>query len=581
MRQILSRNEPVDIPADIKAGLENPDPKYIYDHKEAFCEDYTILDNAAKLDCVPIFALWMETKSKPVKTYDSPVDYYISVATGYNASKVIRYLSRHCVNINHIPPYEYSGTVLFDAVVGNHKEAALAIIEHPDIDLEMGNAKGVSPLSHAFGHSRPEIADMLIKAGAKLTEDIIISVCQGISKEAVNILVKHIKDLDFIYPKKGITLLHAAIAVRNTYAVKKLIELGVKTTIPSRKKYIRDGKTYPSKLDAMQYAEIKGDERTTEILTNPPEEPVMPILDYTLQAPLEEYRHFFPDTASESTLIKALTEWQKTRIDQERTDSLPKEIAIGLQNPDPRYVYDHMDIFCKEHLIMSSAAEHNCVPLFRLRFEKLQETAFFFDNKPIPVEFFINQATTFDSANIIRYLNPYVKNINYRTDDTNRCTCLHWAAQGGNQKAVEALLEHPDIDLEVSDCGGVTPLARAFYSHHAEIAELLLKAGAKFTEQIIVSVCLFHSSIGMDAIARHIKDVNFIELKKGITPLHAAIVIDNEYAVKELIKLGAKTDIPSRAKYTRDGKTYPAKINAIEYARIRGNEKINKILAER
>ncbi len=75
---------------------------------------------------------------------------------------------------------------------------------------------------------RPEIAAILIEAGAKITEDIIIEVCQGIHKEAVDILIKHLHDPNILHPKKGITPRRQLLQWGNHYAANKLLALGAK-----------------------------------------------------------------------------------------------------------------------------------------------------------------------------------------------------------------------------------------------------------------------------------------------------------------------------------------------------------------
>ncbi len=90
---------------------------------------------AQKLDCAPVFKLWIEIRSG--KNDDNLVEYYIKTSARNNAVNSLRYLMEHCSNINHKPTYDYAGTALYDAIVADHQEAVLAIIEHPEIDLEV------------------------------------------------------------------------------------------------------------------------------------------------------------------------------------------------------------------------------------------------------------------------------------------------------------------------------------------------------------------------------------------------------------------------------------------------------------
>src|SRR6186713_1420948 len=184
-----------------------------------------------------------------------------------------------------------------------------------------------------------------------------------------------------------------------------------------------------------------------------------------------------PDPKSEEKLLTRLNAFREYRIKVQ--DEVPKEIAAALENPDPKYVYEHYEIFCKDERMLGLAASCDCVPIFKLRLEKLKDTAFFQLGKPVPIEYYIHGAASENSANLIRYLIPYSKNINYRTDPNNKCTALYWAVQGGKEEAVRALLEHPDIDLDAANYRSVTPLARALYGNYPQIGEILLQAGAK------------------------------------------------------------------------------------------------------
>jgi hypothetical protein len=59
-----------------------------------------------------------------------------------------------------------------------------------------------------------------------------------------------------------------------------------------------------------------------------------------------------------------------------------------------------------------------------------------------------------------------------------RHTALMWASYKGNKSAVVLLLAQPGIKLDVIDIDGKTALMAAAENGHAEIAEMLLKAGA-------------------------------------------------------------------------------------------------------
>lgn len=58
-------------------------------------------------------------------------------------------------------------------------------------------------------------------------------------------------------------------------------------------------------------------------------------------------------------------------------------------------------------------------------------------------------------------------------------TALFWASYNGYKDMVKLLLAQPGIQLDAIDIDGQTALMAAAEKGHAEIAEMLLKAGAK------------------------------------------------------------------------------------------------------
>jgi|GEM_PF-1852350 len=276
-----------------------------------------------------------------------------------------------------------------------------------------------------------------------------------------------------------------------------------------------------------------------------------------------------PDPKSEKKLLIRLKEFKEYRLKVQ--NEVPKEVSTALEKPDPKYVYEHYEIFCQDDGILEFAASCDCVPIFKLCLEKLKHTKFTSFGKPVPIEYYVHTAATSDAANIVRYLKPYVKNINYMVEDSSECTILYWAAQGGKQNAIKALLEYPDIDLDARDDRGITPVERAYHSKHLKIVEILLKAGAKPGSDIFVYPYLGF----IDLAGKQGLDFNYIDAKTGITPLHAAVSGGDIDAVRKLIEFGAKTDILSRK---ARGKTYPAKITAIQYAVILKDKKIQTLL---
>lgn len=64
------------------------------------------------------------------------------------------------------------------------------------------------------------------------------------------------------------------------------------------------------------------------------------------------------------------------------------------------------------------------------------------------------------------------------TKDKDGHSALHCAANIGNTKIAEAILNKPGINIEIKDNGGNTPLHQAAYNGKAEMVQLLIEKGA-------------------------------------------------------------------------------------------------------
>lgn len=66
-------------------------------------------------------------------------------------------------------------------------------------------------------------------------------------------------------------------------------------------------------------------------------------------------------------------------------------------------------------------------------------------------------------------------NINWRLNYGR--TALYFACQGGNSNIVAMLLARPDIDVNLVDDGGYTPMSEACSHHSVSVVRLMLKDG--------------------------------------------------------------------------------------------------------
>lgn len=55
-------------------------------------------------------------------------------------------------------------------------------------------------------------------------------------------------------------------------------------------------------------------------------------------------------------------------------------------------------------------------------------------------------------------------------------TALHYAARGGHSPVVEALIAQPNVDVNILDRSGMTPLHHAAFSGVSDICQRLLNS---------------------------------------------------------------------------------------------------------
>ncbi len=88
----------------------------------------------------------------------------------------------------------------------------------------------------------------------------------------------------------------------------------------------------------------------------------------------------------------------------------------------------------------------------------------------------------------------------------NGSTPLHFAARRGNEEIVKVLLEHPKVNVNVTDGSGKTPLHIACSEGHRKVCQLLLNYGACIKAVTADKTTPLHNAIlnGHSEIARMI-----------------------------------------------------------------------------
>jgi len=109
-----------------------------------------------------------------------------------------------------------------------------------------------------------------------------------------------------------------------------------------------------------------------------------------------------------------------------------------------------------------------------------------------------------------------------------------WAAVNGHIDIVRKLLESDPNLVKVQDCDGYTPLHRACYENHVDVAKLLLVSGANISSQTnelwqpLHSASKWNSSSCVILLLEWGAEINALT-RGGLTPLHLAASSSNSF----------------------------------------------------
>ncbi|ETW00320.1 hypothetical protein H310_07691 [Aphanomyces invadans] len=123
-------------------------------------------------------------------------------------------------------------------------------------------------------------------------------------------------------------------------------------------------------------------------------------------------------------------------------------------------------------------------------------------------------------------------------------TALHYAAEHGAVKAVNVLLDQPQVDLNTRDVAGWTPLMCAASNGHVPVLARLLEMGADIRVKSAEGRTALHwaATRGIDAAVGFLvlggANVDAVD-RSGWTPLHCAAVHGNVGCAKVLLDHGA------------------------------------------
>jgi 26S proteasome non-ATPase regulatory subunit 10 len=146
-----------------------------------------------------------------------------------------------------------------------------------------------------------------------------------------------------------------------------------------------------------------------------------------------------------------------------------------------------------------------------------------------------------------------VPSVQQQPDGDSDRSYLHWAAAGGNEANVDALLALPAHAATVNtpDEAGYTPLLSAVAGGHLQVAKNLLASGATATVRTSTGATAMHLHKGRAAMVELLLGVapatkNVRDLQ-GVTPLHRAAGPGFLDAARALLAAGARADVADKS----------------------------------
>lgn len=233
--------------------VATPDPRGVYEHRDAVCGEHAVMLFAAETDCVPLFRLRVEGMGDR-----GNLEFFLLVAGRLGASEVIRYLGAQGVDVNAA---EADGlhhhTALHWAVYQTHPAAVAALIAQPGIDLDRTDGHGTTALDLALGRPhRMECARLLTEAGATVRPDTVVDVVRRGDLAALELTLHHGADVNALGPKTGIGPLHAAAMQLDERMIKRLLTAGADPGLTTRRQFKAAGVTYPRGMKALDYVDL-------------------------------------------------------------------------------------------------------------------------------------------------------------------------------------------------------------------------------------------------------------------------------------------------------------------------------------
>jgi ankyrin repeat protein len=403
---------------------------------------------------------------------------------------------------------EHGASPLDCAVYGGHKEIVEALIK-ADAEVNTQDKNGVSALHCAVYQGHKEIVEALISSDANVNvkdstdiRPLHCAVSEG-HKEIVEALIKAGADLN-AQDNTGNTILHILASNNNINLIKTLIS------------------TYNINIDA-----------------------------------LDKQNNIFAFYLS-SDNQKAILLWAKEN-DNKQLLEIIKPLNIDYSNEyalihasENGYINITNDLLSIEGIDVNIKDEYEVVPLHYAVYgghkeivEALIKAGAYVNVQDENGVSTLHYAVSEGHKEIVEALIKAGANLN--AQDNTDLRPLHSAVTKGHKEIVEALIK-AGADVNVQDKNGVSTLHYAVTKGHKEIVEALIKAGADVNVQNNTDLRPLHSAVTKEIVEALIKagaDVN-VQNNTDLRPLHFAVTKGYKEIVEALIKAGADVNVQNK-----------------------------------
>ena len=407
---------------------------------------------------------------------------------------------------------KYQQTALHLAAYFGYDDIVDALIKRPDVNLNVRNKDGNTPLHIAADNGRAASARLLIDAGADINisdhkQRTALHMAADLGDDdIVDALIKR-PDVNLnVRNENGYTPLHIAAGRGREQSARLLIDAGADINIPDHKQrtalHMAADWGYDDIVDALiKRPDVNINSRDGDGLTS-------------LHIAADNGR-----AASARLLIDAGADINIS--DHKQRTALHMAADLGYD--------DIVDALIKR-------PDVNINPRY--------------EDGNTPLHIAVDNRRT-ESA---RLLIDAGADINI--SNNSQWTALHMAADLGDDDIVDALIKRPDVNINSRDGDGNTPLHSAAWSGREQSARLLIDAGAdinisnhKQRTALHLAASNGHSSIVGELIKVPHLNLN-VRNENGQTPLHVAVINGMVASARLLIDAGADINIPDKYQQT-------------------------------